>query len=252
MPALLADVILAALPAAAILLYMARAGKAGASGRSGAAPAGRVGARPAGFVLRAATLGFLAIIPAGGAELGLSALFPWASGTEAGLGARLVSAFAIVALVEEATKLLAARMILAGKRGLGGRTGSIVCAICVGAGFAFGESVLYALRGSAVLVLRAFSAAPAHALFSGIAGCFLGSSLFDRGRKGAWAAGLACAVALHGLYDLLVGSPGYAPLAILVLLASWIALRRAFGIALKKDAADRNIPSYQSACSPIV
>jgi RsiW-degrading membrane proteinase PrsW (M82 family) len=158
----------------------------------------------------------------------------------------------MVALVEEAAKLLVVRTFVLARPRPGGAAGAIAGAACVGAGFAFGESLLYGLRGSEALVLRAFTAAPAHAMFTGIAGAFLASSTPGGGGRLAWLAGLAWAVVLHGLYDALVASGPAAWLVAPLLLGCLVALARLFAAARRKDAAARNLPSYQRPRAPIV
>ncbi len=75
-------------------------------------------------------------------------------------------------------------------------------------GFALLENVLYTIQfGIGTGVLRAFTAVPAHALFSGIMGYYMGLAKHAASpemEKKLLRKGLVCGVLFHGLYDFLL------------------------------------------------
>jgi RsiW-degrading membrane proteinase PrsW (M82 family) len=230
MPSLAVSVLLAALPAALILLYIRRLDRARPE--------------PLRLVGRSVLYGFLAVIPAAAIELGIGFVAP----ERATLSSKLFYAFAVAGLVEESVKLYFIRRYILRRREFDERADGVVYAICVSMGFAFVENLMYGYRDAGILFARAFSAVPGHALFSGIMGYYIGLSKIEANRAGAWAKGLAWAIFLHGLYDFLL----FADLALWViplLVGGWIALVRLFKKAARADAADR---SYQSPGAPIL
>jgi protease PrsW len=236
MPSLLVSVLLAALPAVAILWYFRRLDRARPE--------------PIGLIGKSVLYGFLAVIPAAAIELGIGLVLPERST----LGSRLFYAFVVAGLVEESVKLYFIRRYILRRREFDERADGIVYAICVSMGFAFVENLMYGYRDAGVLFMRAFSAVPGHALFSGIMGYYIGLSKVERGREGARARGLAWAALLHGLYDFLLFS-GLGLAIVPLLAAGWLALLRLFGKASRADAVDRAAArgrSYQSPNAPIL
>jgi RsiW-degrading membrane proteinase PrsW (M82 family) len=123
----------------------------------------------------------------------------------------------------------------------------------VSLGFAFVENFLYGYRDMRVLLVRAFTAVPGHAVFSGIMGYYLGLSKLEPGRRGAWVAGLAWAILLHGLYDFFLLAGGLVPLLVLPLLAGgWAVLVRLFRAARSVDEREAARASYQRPEPPIL
>jgi RsiW-degrading membrane proteinase PrsW (M82 family) len=230
MPSLALSIILAAIPALAILWYFRRLDRARPE--------------PLGLIARSVLYGFLAVLPAAAIEMGIGFIYPERSTTPS----MLFYSFAVAGLVEESVKLYFIRRYIIRRREFDERADGIVYAICVSMGFAFVENLLYGYRDAGILFLRAFSAVPGHALFSGVMGYYIGISKIEPGRKGAWARGLAWAVILHGLYDFfLLSGQGLAVIPLLV--AGWAILVRLFRKASRADAADR---SYQSPDAPIL
>jgi len=217
---------LAALPAIAILLYIRRLDRARPE--------------PVGLIGRSVLYGFIAVIPTAAIELALGALVP----APGGLAGRLYESFIAAGLVEEGAKLFFLRRYIFRRREFDERADGIVYAVCVSLGFAFAENVMYGFEDPIVLVARAVTAVPGHAIFSGIMGYYVGIAKIEgRGdRPGTLAKGLSWAVFLHGLYDFLVLSgPAVAFVAIL-LPAGGIALARLFRSSLERDAADAADP----------
>ncbi len=219
MPSLSLSLFLAALPAVVILLYFRRLDKARPE--------------PLGLIGRSVLYGFLAVIPAAAIELGIMFLAP----ERPSLPSRLFYAFAVAGLVEESVKLYFIRRYILRRAEFNERADGIVYAICVSMGFAFVENFMYGYRDAGVLLARAFSAVPGHALFSGIMGYYIGLSKIEPGRARAWARGLAWAVLLHGLYDFLLFS-GQGLAVVPLLAAGLIALLRLFRKAKRADDAD--------------
>jgi protease PrsW len=224
---------LAALPAFLILLYFRHLDKARPE--------------PVGLIGRSVLYGFLAVAPAAAIELALALALPERST----LPSRLFYAFGVAGLVEESIKLYFIRRYILGRKEFDERADGIVYAICVSMGFAFVENLLYGYRDPSLLLARAFSAVPGHALFSGIMGYYIGLSKLERGRPRAWIRGLVWAVLLHGLYDFLILA-GLALWLVPLLVAGWTVLLRLFRRAARADAAERELLSYQSPDAPIV
>jgi RsiW-degrading membrane proteinase PrsW (M82 family) len=241
MPSILLSLAGAALPAALIIAYFIRLD--------------RKRPEPVGLIGRSVLYGFAAVVPAALIELALER-FVAAPG---GVLGTMYSAFVVAAFVEETTKLFFVKRYLFRRAEFDEVADGIVYAICVSLGFAFVENFIYGYGNAAVLAVRAFTAVPGHAVFSGVMGYYIGVSKLEDERPRAWLRGLAWAIALHGLYDFFLMS-GNAALIIPLLAGGWIALRRLFRAAsaadearaaLKKDL-DGALPSYHEPRSPIL
>ena len=233
MPPLALSVLLAALPALAILLVFRRMDKARPE--------------PIGLIASSVAYGFLAVLPAAAIEAAIGLAAPMRNS----LPSRLFYAFAVAGLVEESVKLGFIKRRIFRRKEFDERVDGIVYAICVSMGFAFVENLAYGYRDAGLLFARAFSAVPGHALFSGIMGYYVGRAKVEGGGRGDLAKGLAWAAALHGLYDFLLFEGR--PLLILPLLvAGWIALVALFRKAARADAAEAGGRSYQSPEAPIL
>lgn len=82
----------------------------------------------------------------------------------------------------------------------------IVYAVLISMGFATAENLLYISRfGSEPLLLRTFTAVPAHLAFGIVTGYYTGLAKFDRlKRTNLLLLGFTLAVLIHGTYDLLI------------------------------------------------
>ena len=204
---------------------------------------------PVGLIGKSVLYGFLAVLPAAALELGAERLVP----APAGFAGILFESFCVAALIEEGVKLYFLRRYLYRRAEFDEVADGIVYAICVSLGFAFVENFLYGYRDLRVLFVRAFTAVPGHAVFSGVMGYYLGLSKLEPGRGRAWIAGLAWAILLHGLYDLLLMTESLASLLVLPLLAAgWAALARLFRAARAADEARVASMSYQRQEPPIL
>jgi RsiW-degrading membrane proteinase PrsW (M82 family) len=119
--------------------------------------------------------------------------------------------FIVAALPEETAKLLCVYFLVWRAPEFDERLDGIVYAARAGLGFALVENVLY-LRLYAgtdqfafVWIARALLAVPGHAIWAGIMGYFVAIRRFDRVGPGPLG-GLLIAVALHGLYDMVLFS----------------------------------------------
>ena len=151
-------------------------------------------------VARVFLAGALAFAPVLVTEMGLSAL---GSGT-------LYSAFVVVALPEEAFKLLAVRLTGYRYKSFDEEMDGIVYSTAGSLGFATVENIIYVLQnGIGTGVLRAVLSVPGHALFGMDMGYHLGKARFatdprERVRQGALS--LVAPVLMHGAYDTLLMS----------------------------------------------
>lgn len=125
----------------------------------------------------------------------------------------LFSSFALIAFPEELGKLWVVKTKAFKHPKFNEVMDGITYCIIASMGFAIFENVLYTMMyGAGTGILRAFTAVPAHALFSGIMGHYIGLSKFQKNKKAERALlwkGLAAGVFFHGLYDalLLSGMP---------------------------------------------
>ena len=153
---------------------------------------------PAHLVVIAVVAGLASTFPTAvlGYLVGLHAL----PGPEASAGA--VAIFALkVGLVEEGMKLLTVLAFFYRRPQFNEPVDGIVYLAAVALGFAILENVGYTLLGGAeVGLMRAVTAVPGHAVFSGIMGYFVGLAR-TRGRLGWILVGWGAGAATHGLYD---------------------------------------------------
>lgn len=226
----LLNLVLAALPAAALIAWVLL--------RDRARP------EPPGAVLKAVAFGLLAAVPAIAIEPFVdlpSGSFPWP------LDAAW-RAFAVAALVEEGLKFALVRLWIFRSKNFDEAMDGIVYTMCVSLGFAFVENALYGYADRWILLVRAFTAVPMHAAAAGLMGWRLGLARLERDRAPDLArhhaiAGLGVAVLVHGLYDFAVfAGPIGAWAAPLVVIAAWIALVRRIRRAVDLDRARGGTP----------
>ena len=135
--------------------------------------------------------------------LGLSsAIYPLVKIDPVSVSDQAISAFLLVALVEEFSKFIFIRGVLYQNENFNEPFDGIVYSVMVGMGFATLENIMYVLDGGfGVGFLRMFTAVPAHASFAVLMGFFLGKAKF--GSNSLFYSGLALlsATLLHGAYD---------------------------------------------------
>jgi RsiW-degrading membrane proteinase PrsW (M82 family) len=135
-------------------------------------------------------------------------------------------AFGAVAFNEEFFKLLALLVGAFPWRFFNEPMDGIVYAVLVAMGFATAENVLYFDRfGAEPLLLRAFTAVPAHLVFGIVVGYFAGLAKFTPDNKSRLLLfGFGLAVLIHGLYDLLILQKSSDWLTVLASVALYLCL----------------------------
>lgn len=148
--------------------------------------------------------------------LGAAATFPameiekWAFrqllSDEKGFGAVIAAAFFAVSLNEEVFKFAVLRFAAFPRKFFNEPLDGIVYSVLVSMGFATMENVFYAHRfGMETVLIRAFTAVPAHLAFAVVAGYYAGLAKFSLVRRSRllWQ-GFGMAFLLHGVYDFLI------------------------------------------------
>ena len=156
---------------------------------------------PKGMILIAFILGIISIVPAVFIELLLGeyekSLSPWTAIT--------FKSFVVAAGAEEGIKLLFVILFLYNRKAFDEVTDGIIYTVTLSLGFACLENVLYSIDNLTIAFYRAFTAVPAHAIFSGIMGFYVGLSKIKPEQKGfLFLKAFLIGVFLHGLYDLIV------------------------------------------------
>ena len=185
--------------------------------------------------------GVLVIIPVAGVEIFLDSAIDsiW---TEPPLWYWLIMPFLFVALPEEFAKFLVVKKVAYDHSKFNEIMDGITYCIVASMGFAAFENINYTFQyGIGTGILRAFTAVPAHALFSGIMGYYIGVAKFTKKPedvKKLMRRGLFAGVFFHGLYDFLLMS-GLTYLILLVfplLFYMWAQLHHAIRLANAKKA----------------
>lgn len=125
---------------------------------------------------------------------------------EQGFGVIILSAFFVVALNEEVFKFAVLRFVAFPRSYFNEPFDGIVYSVQVSMGFATMENVFFAHRfGMETVLLRAFTAVPAHLAFAVVAGYYVGLAKFspENRLKLLWQ-GFGMAFLLHGVYDFLI------------------------------------------------
>ncbi|MDZ7650988.1 MAG: PrsW family glutamic-type intramembrane protease [Cytophagales bacterium] len=121
---------------------------------------------------------------------------------ETSLSDQAVSAFLIVALVEEFSKFIFVRGILYNNKHFNEPFDGIVYSVMVGMGFATFENILYVVDGGiGTALLRMLTAVPAHATFAVLMGYYLGKAKFEHKKSYYALHALGVATLFHGAYD---------------------------------------------------
>lgn len=148
-------------------------------------------------------LGMLSALPAVGLQM-LAAKTNIDSSQN--LGLLLIYAFLVVAFSEELVKLAMVLIYPYPRTFFNEPMDGIVYSVMVGMGFAVVENLIYAYNhGIETVLVRAFTAVPAHAVFAIFMGYFLGLAKFHADKK--WKLigfGFLLAVGIHGLYDFFI------------------------------------------------
>lgn len=142
------------------------------------------------------------------------------------LGEVLLLSFGALALNEELFKFTGLLVLAFPRRFFNEPLDGIVYAVLLAMGFATLENVLYADRfGLPTVLLRAFTAVPAHLAFAIVQGYFFGLAKFDPARRTRLLLrGLLLATLLHGAYDFLILQQWLDWLFVLATLALYLGL----------------------------
>lgn len=125
---------------------------------------------------------------------------------ETGFGVIVLTAFIAVALNEEVFKFLALRLGAYPRVFFNEPLDGIVYSVVIAMGFATMENISFASRfGLETVLLRAFTAVPAHLVFGVVAGYYAGLAKFAPAKRNRllWQ-GFGMAFLLHGAYDFLI------------------------------------------------
>ncbi len=125
---------------------------------------------------------------------------------EQGFGIIILTAFLAVALNEEVFKFSVLRWVAFPRKFFNEPLDGIVYSVLVSMGFATMENIFYAYRfGMETVLLRAFTAVPAHLVFAVVSGYYVGLAKFNPARQSRllWQ-GFGMAFLLHGVYDFLI------------------------------------------------
>lgn len=142
-------------------------------------------------------------------------------------------AFIGVALVEEGFKALGLYLYPYSQPFFNEPMDGIVYSVMISMGFATLENVLYADRfGLETVLVRAFTAVPAHAAFGVFLGYFAGKAKFSHRPGYWWRRGLLLTVLLHGAYDLFIIQEWFSWLILLALVVL------AVGIYMAREMID--------------
>lgn len=211
---------------------------------------------PAGLRRKVAIFGGLSVIPTLILVYATGAIVGTAAPAEGTYEAAFYTAFVQAAAPEELCKIAVVYWVVWRRPEFDERLDGIVYAARAGLGFALVENILYLLgqvdMQSLIVtwVLRALLAVPGHALWTGMMGYMAARRRFDGVGPGI-IGGYLLAVLLHGIYDVALFSTGpleadgksdlaHALLAVpvLVIVASWIIIKRMAKTALRLDDAD--------------
>ena len=138
----------------------------------------------------------------------------------------LLSSFFIVALSEEVVKLCALLLYPYKKTFFNEPFDGIIYSVTIAMGFATFENILYAHRyGMETIILRAFTAVPAHAAFAVIMGYYVGRAKFSGKEKNRLLTmALLMPVLIHGTYDFFILQKAYDWLIVLAIPTLAIAI----------------------------
>ena len=224
----IASIILAVMPAMVLLTYYAGKDK------------GEKEPKP--LMRKAFFWGILAIIPVIIAEFLLFKGF--ALITQNTYLIAFVTPFILIALPEELAKFAVVKRIAYNHPKFNEVMDGITYTILASMGFAVFENLSYTYQyGMDIALMRSITAVPAHALFSGIMGYYIGYAKFIPDKKksrNTLIKGLIAGIFLHGLYDFLVMS-GISALVLMVfplLLYMWYVLDKGIRLAHK----DKPVP----------
>jgi len=150
-----------------------------------------------------------------------------------------IQSFVFAGFVEESSKFAIIMLFLFKSKKFDEVTDGIIYAVVVSLGFAAFENILYSVNDVYVAFLRAFTAVPAHAIFSGLMGYYIGLAKVDtKHRTTLIIKGLMIGILAHGAYDFAAFSgDGIALLIFPMVIVGFILLKKRINQALEKDKA---------------
>ena len=156
---------------------------------------------PKGMIVKAFIFGILSIIPAVGIGLAIGQFItisnPWLF--------VFFEAFIVAGLIEEFSKFLVFRIGIFKSKYYDEVVDGIIYMAIISLGFACLENVLYSSGQIVVGLLRAFTAVPGHAIWSGIMGYYFGLAYLKKEKPGGlFIQGLFWGVLYHGAYDVVL------------------------------------------------
>ena len=171
-------------------------------------------------------------------------------------GITLLGACFLIACCEELAKFLPLNSWLVRHAEFDEPLDGIVYGAAISLGFAAAENLLYALSQSPeILILRMFTAVPAHASFGILMGFFVGAGKFlethrtdplhpvpGHVRSMYGLAALASSVFVHGVYDFLLLSNQLIGLVLGLVLVLWSLLVSKQAIRIHQRSTKRNLP----------
>jgi len=150
-----------------------------------------------------------------------------------------ISSFIVVALTEELIKYLLLLAYPYPRSFFNEPMDGIVYAVMIGMGFATMENLLYAAQYNlGTVLLRAFTAVPAHAAFAIMMGYFVGLSKFAflfKHKLRLLAFGILVPWLVHGLYDFFILQEAYEELMALALLVLGLSIYLARRLLLEQQ-----------------
>ncbi len=125
-----------------------------------------------------------------------------------GIWELIVFCYVIIGGSEELVKYLVLVLLAYPRRAFNEPLDGIVYAVMIGMGFATLENLIYADRfNMGTIVVRAFTAVPAHAMFAIFMGYYVGQAKFTDNRRRQiqlLALGLVIPILVHGTYDIFI------------------------------------------------
>jgi RsiW-degrading membrane proteinase PrsW (M82 family) len=153
---------------------------------------------PKGMIFLAFFLGIVSILPALIFAYALEFLEkienPWLSA--------FIESFITAALVEEIAKMGMLRIFIFNNKNFDEITDGIIYMAIISLGFACFENIMYSIDDITTAIIRAFTAVPGHAVWSGVMGYYVGLARKRKNeRTSLFLKGLVLGICYHGAYD---------------------------------------------------
>ena len=167
---------------------------------------------PVHLLIACFVLGALSCVPAAVMEVYLD---DWIQPNRFGLKGLFLSAFLLVALIEEGWKFFFTWFIGYRRKAFNEPYDGITYAVMVSLGFATLENIVYVMGGDIqVGIFRMFTAVPAHVVFAVMMGYFLGLAKFKNNSIWLKICALLIPILFHGFYNFSLYSTAQVPLMV--------------------------------------